>query len=252
NEYTGAAAFYLGGRSLFWGAFIPRMTSWELGYWDRAVKWALEDVYYQRAEDVVGRSGQPRTMFAREVFQFLRTELPDYNHVDAPVSARQSFADGNTVAPGVFSTADLLMESSLSGGKGGNLQIRLNHMVERVEEAVDGVRVHARDLKTGEVRTFRGRNAVLCAGTVESARLALRSRLNPGYLIGKGVTDHPVYFAHFKLPRKSRYFDPYTSTKTLSQPRERWGRSASPSTSSWRSTRTSTRAATWTTPSWTS
>lgn len=223
DEYGGAYGFNLGGRSLFWGAFIPRMTSWELDFWDRDVKWALEDVYYQRAEDVVGRSVQPRTLYAREVFRFLRQTLPEFNHVDAPVSARQSYADANTLSTGVFSTADLLMESSLTSGKNGRLRIRLNHMVERVEEAADGVRVHARDLKTGEIRTFRGRVAVLCAGTIESARLAIRSGLSPAALIGKGLTDHPVYFAHFRLPHASDYFDPFTSVKMLSQPRERDG-----------------------------
>ena len=42
-------------------------------------------------------------------------------------------------------------------------------------------------------------------------------------LIGRGLTDHPVYFSHFKIPRKSKFYDPFTSAKTLSQPREREG-----------------------------
>jgi choline dehydrogenase-like flavoprotein len=221
SQYGGAYGFNLGGRSLFWGAFIPRMTSWELDYWERDVKWALEDAYYQRAEDVVGRSVQPRTLYVREVFQFLRTTLSRYNHIDAPVSARQNYVDANTISTGVFSTADLLLESRLFGGKGGNLQINLNHMVERVEEnGTSEARVHARDLKTEETRTYRGKFAVLCAGTIESARLALRSGLRPSELIGKGLTDHPIYFSHFKLPKGSRYFNPYASAKTLSQPQE--------------------------------
>jgi hypothetical protein len=45
NDYDGAYGFNLGGRSLFWGAFIPRMTSWELDFWGQDIKWALEDVY---------------------------------------------------------------------------------------------------------------------------------------------------------------------------------------------------------------
>ena len=223
NDYDGAYGFNLGGRSLFWGAFIPRMTSWELDFWGQDVKWALEDVYYQRAEDVLGRSTQPRTLYVRSILKFLRTTLPELNHMDAPVSARQNPVDSNTVASGVFSTADLLMESSLTGGRDGRLQINLNYMVEGVSETASGVAVQARDLKTDELRTYTGKFAVLAAGTLESARLALRSGLQPNALIGKGLTDHPVHFSHFKIPRQSEFFDPFTSAKTLSQPREREG-----------------------------
>ena len=223
NDYDGAYGYNLGGRSLFWGALIPRMTSWELDFWGQDVKWALEDVYYQRAEDVLGRSTQPRTLYLRRIFEFLRTTLPKLDHMDAPVSSRQNPVDANTVAPGVFSTADLLMESSLTGGREGRLQVILNHMVEGVSEAADGVTIQARDLKTKEVRTYQAKFGVLAAGTLESARLALRSGLQPNDLIGKGLTDHPVYFSHFKIPRKSKFYDPFTSAKTLSQPREREG-----------------------------
>ena len=228
NDYDGAYGFNLGGRSLFWGAFIPRMTSWELDFWGQDVKWALEDVYYQRAEDVLGRSTQPRSLYVRRIFQFLRNTLPELNHMDAPVSSRQNLVDANTVASGVFSTADLLMESSLSGGRDGRLQVNLNHMVEGVSETATAVAVQARDLKTGELRTYMSKYAVLAGGTLESARLALRSGLQPNALIGKGLTDHPVYFSHFKIPRESEFYDPFTSAKTLSQPREREGRQRPP------------------------
>lgn len=33
SAYVGAQAFNLGGRSVFWGGLIPRMTSWELDAW---------------------------------------------------------------------------------------------------------------------------------------------------------------------------------------------------------------------------
>jgi GMC oxidoreductase len=228
NDYDGAYGYNLGGRSLFWGAFIPRMTSWELDFWSQDVKWALEDVYYQRAEDVLGRSTQPRTLYLRRIFQFLRTTLPELNHMDAPVSSRQNPVDANTVASGIFSTADLLMESHLTGGPKGRLQVILNHMVESVSEGAEGVTINARDLKTKELRTYQAKFGVLAAGTLESARLALRSGLQPSDLIGKGLTDHPVYYSHFKIPRESEFYDPFTSAKILSQPREREGQERRP------------------------
>ena len=181
------------------------------------------DVYYQRAEDSIGAFDTTATLYVRRILEFLRTTLPELNHMDAPVSARQNPVDSNTVASGVFSTADLLMESSLTGGRDGRLQVNLNYMVEGVSETAGGVAVQARDLKTDEVRTYRAKFAVLAAGTLESARLALRSGLQPNALIGKGLTDHPVHFSHFKIPRQSEFYDPFTSAKTLSQPREREG-----------------------------
>ena len=68
----------------------------------------------------------------------------------------------------------------------GRLQVNLNYMVEGVSETADGAAVQARDLKTREVHTYRARFAVLAAGTIESARLALRSGLQPNALIGRG------------------------------------------------------------------
>ena len=42
---------------------------------------------------------------------------------------------------------------------------------------------------------------VLCAGTVESAKIALQSALvDPNGKIGKGITDHTIRYRHFTLP----------------------------------------------------
>ena len=155
NDYDGAYGYNLGGRSLFWGALIPRMTSWELDFWGQDVKWALEDVYYQRAEDVLGRSTQPRTLYLRRIFEFLRTTLPKLDHMDAPVSSRQNPVDANTVA------SRRLFDRGFAHGiqpyrrARGTLAGDLNHMVEGVSETADGVTIQARDLKTKEVRTYQ-------------------------------------------------------------------------------------------------
>ncbi|MEY4551403.1 MAG: hypothetical protein RL685_7598 [Pseudomonadota bacterium] len=85
KDYIGGQAFNLGGRSLFWGGFIPRMTSWELDFWPEAIKWYLEDAGYLLAEDFMGRSSAPRTLYSREVHLQLRRLFPDMYHTDAPV-----------------------------------------------------------------------------------------------------------------------------------------------------------------------
>ena len=48
NDYFGAQGFNLGGRSVFWGGFITRMTSWGIDFWTRPPKWDIEDRYYQQ------------------------------------------------------------------------------------------------------------------------------------------------------------------------------------------------------------
>jgi choline dehydrogenase-like flavoprotein len=223
DGYKGGQGFNLGGRSLFWGGFIPRMTSWELDLWPTRLKWYLEDMGYTLAEEFMGRSTGPRTAYSRQVHLALRTLFPFMHHADAPLAIRQSFDGANTLATGVFSTADVLMESKLStdylaGRKG--LDILLNHEVVRLYPQFGEVQVVARDRVRDAEVSFRGKIAVISAGCIESARLAHRSRLpDPNGLIGTGASDHPIFYTHFSIPRDSPFFDPYGNVKTLSQPK---------------------------------
>lgn len=223
SDYIGGQGFNLGGRSVFWGGFMPRMTSWELSQWPTAVKWDLEDIDYLLAEDFMGRSTGPRTLYNRQIHLALRKTFPEMNHADAPVAIRQRPEGANTLATGVFSTADVLMESMLTPGRAGegNLDLLLNH--QAIEVIPDNpAAVVVRDLVRDRVVTLRAREVVIAAGCIESARLVKRSAKlpDPDGLVGKGVSDHPIFFTHFRIPRASAYFDPNGNVKTLSQPKE--------------------------------
>ena len=220
NVYEGAQAFNLGGRSVFWGGFIPRMSSWELDYWPTQLKWDLEDRYYQLAEDLMGRSTAPSTHYTREIHRLLREQLPRYSHFDAPVAVRQNLAGANTITTGMFSTADLLLESSRTGGLTGsdNLTVRTHHQAIRVKPG-EPCTVSVRDIISEEEREFSARYVVLACGCFESARLAKRSNIGNG-LVGQGVTDHPIAFIHFSIPPESPYYDRFGSVKVVSQPIE--------------------------------
>jgi GMC oxidoreductase len=223
NNYGGGQGFNLGGRSLFWGGFIPRMTSWELDAWSTRIKWYLEDTGYNVAEDFMGRSTGPRTLYNRQVHLALRALFPDMHHADAPVAIRQKLEGANTIASGVFSTADVLVESHLTNSEGGRtgLTIQMNQEVIRVVPDANEVQVVVRDRVREVDLTYRGRSVVLAAGCFESARLAKRSEFpDPLGLIGKGTSDHPIFFTHFSIPRESPFFDPFGNVKTLSQPKE--------------------------------
>ncbi len=220
TNYGGGQAFNLGGRSVFWGGFIPRMSWWELEAWPHAVAWDLENFAYQRAEDLMYWPPPP-SAYQQQIKALLDTKWPAYGHFDAPMAVRQLDSSRGTIAPGLFSTADLLTEGRLSLDPAGvgKATINLNHAAVRIE--TDGNRVTsvvAQDLLATKERTYRARFVVLAAGTVESAKLAQLSGLNnPNGALGAGFTDHPVLFTHFSIPVGASRHRADSSSKTLSQ-----------------------------------
>lgn len=236
NKYDGRQGFNLGGRSVFWGGFIPRMTSPELDFWPQQLKWDLEDRYYAQAEELMGLSIAPFTSFSRSIHRLLREELSDYVHFDAPVAVRPTLTGSNTISTGMFSTADLLLESHRTKGPLGNdfLSIRTHQLAIQIirNETPDvPCTVITRDILTGTENRFEGKYVVLSCGCLESARLAKRSGLG-NKLVGHGITDHPIAFTHFEIPPfqfdeldqegqpiviASPYYDRYGTVKIVSQ-----------------------------------
>jgi len=223
SNFNGGQAFNLGGKSIFWGGLIPRMLPWEMDFWSPEVKQYLENGGYDLAEDLMNRSALPASTYHQDIKRSLRTALPDYNHIDAPVAVQYSNGNFSTIPTGMFSTADLLMESMLTNGPSGNqtLSINLNHVVTQIQtdnNQVTGVRAY--DLIAKKYRTYQAKAVVLAAGTIESAKIAQLSNLqNPNNLIGTGITDHPIYFTHFAIPNTSRFYNPLECSKIISQHR---------------------------------
>lgn len=218
SAYGGAQGFCLGGRSVFWGGFIPRMSWWELDAWPETVKWYLEDSGYDKAEQLLKKS-LPESSYQTNVIQFFRLHLQAYHIFSAPMAVQVSNPLTNNIAAGVFSTADLLMESALTKGAKGNenLTINLNQAVTALTGQADQITaVSAYDLLSNTPRTYHGKQIVLAAGTVESAKLALLSGLkNDNDLVGKGITDHPIFFTHFSLPNDSPLYRSDGAAKIL-------------------------------------
>lgn len=224
SGFNGGQAFSLGGRSVFWGGLIPRMTWWELEQWPQAVQWYLESTGYERAEALMNRSALQSTPYRDGVRRFLREQLPDFEHVDAPVAVDYRAPTSGLLSGGVFSTADLMTESQLTPGAAGNqnLWINLNHVAVQLLTAQDEVTgVVAEDLVAGTRRTFRAQRYVLAGGTIESAKLAKLSGLtDPNANIGAGITDHPIFYVHFGVPAGTPQYSASDSSKTLSQHRQ--------------------------------
>ena len=224
SNFNGGQAFNLGGKSIFWGGLIPRMMAWELDFWAPEVKQYLERNGYNLAEDLMNRSTLPASPYHQNVKRSLRDILPEFDHLDAPVAVQYSNGNFSTIPTGMFSTADLLMESMLTNGPSGNqtLAINLNHVVTQIQTAGDNVSgVTAYDLIAKKYRTYRAKAVVLAAGTIESAKIAQLSNLrDPNNLIGTGITDHPIYFTHFAIPANSPFYDPLNCSKIVSQHRD--------------------------------
>ncbi len=223
SEYRGAIAYNLGGRSIFWGGLAPRMSSWELDFWPRKIKWYLEDAGYEMAEALIGRSTAPDTFYNRQVHSYLRQSFPDMHHTDATIAVQPPSVGSSMISAGMFSTADLLMESALTEGPAGsaNLTIALNYEAVAIEDGEGERVVRAFNLRTGAVESFKGRIVVVSCGTIESPRLLYRSGIGSRHaLFGRGLTDHAIYWNHFWLENTSRLFNAYGSVKIMSRPKE--------------------------------
>ncbi len=118
SVYGGGQGFNLGGRSLFWGAFMPRMTWWELDSWPTQVRWDLENFGYDLAEQLLSKATLSST-YQDQVLGGIGGALPEYVVRTAPMAIQHTDPRLRSVAGGVFSTADLLMESRLTGGPVG-------------------------------------------------------------------------------------------------------------------------------------
>lgn len=220
SQYDGGQAFNLGGRSVFWGGFIPRMTWWELDAWPQSVRWDLENFAYQRAEDLMYWPAPP-TPYQQQVKTLLANKLPAFDHFDAPMAVRQLNPAQGSLPAGLFSTADLLSEGRLSVDPDGlgKAAVNLNHAVVAIQtNAGQATQVVAQDLLARKVRSYKAKFVVLAAGTVESPKIAKLSGLaDPNGLVGAGITDHPVLFTHFLIPPGQPWHRLDSASKTLSR-----------------------------------
>lgn len=219
TDYVGRQGFNLGGRTLYWGGLAPRMAPWELGAWPQEIVADLRSGGYDRAESIIGAGAVPDSPYQKATRSVLRQLLPEYTHTDARMAIQYRGVTATSLPFGLFSTADLLMESRLTPGPQGNehLKINLNHVATRVFSEDQGAAVEAYDLIAETPRTFRGRVVVLACGTVETPKLALASTIDVGGQVGTGITDHPIYYVHFGIPATSPHARAGDSSKTISR-----------------------------------
>jgi hypothetical protein len=223
SVYDGAQGYNIGGRSLFWGAFIPRMRPYEFKSWPESVCAYLLGRGYDDAESLLKKSTYHDCEYQTTAKQYLSPYFPSFKIADAPMAIDYAKSTCQPTLPsGVFSTADLVMESILSGveSRTNYPKVFQRHPAVRVNtqgELVKGISLI--DLDNDRFVEIKGRAYVLAAGSQESAKLAINSNLQPSRMIGKGMTDHPVLYTHFGLPTDHPMFRAGQAAKIVLQDR---------------------------------
>jgi hypothetical protein len=222
-----------GGRSVYWEGLIPRMHDWELAHWPASVgAYLTSPDGYERAEKLLRKC---RTLgpYQDRLVRKLRRKFRDLRVSDLPRSVHQpnihrksssrkwSVTEITETSTGVFSAADLLLDSLSFGGPVGSdlLTINLNHLVTGIEtHANEAQAVICQDLIGGVERRYCGTAIVLAAGSLESPRIAMASGLTDASgKMGVGLTDHPSFLSPkgYELPPSSPYSGTQNHAKIL-------------------------------------
>jgi choline dehydrogenase-like flavoprotein len=222
STFDGGQAFAIGGRTLFWGGLIPRQAAWELDGWPAAIRsYLLDGGGYDRAEAALNRTPPAPTDYQTRTRESLEALLPGFEADDAPMAVQYRGANALALPTGMFSTADLLLQDRLLDHPGHPLPT-INHNIAAWRVDIDpgdprrAAGVTGWDLLASRERSFRGKQVVVSAGTIESAKIALQSGLaDPNGLIGRGLTDHTIRYRHFTLPPDSPFASDDESAKVI-------------------------------------
>jgi choline dehydrogenase-like flavoprotein len=226
DEYVGGQAFFLGGRSLFWGGLIPQMQDWEFKNWAEPVRKSLQEKFYNEAECLLGLHRDQSSPYAKEILASLNSFLGDDDYYSDFAPMAVGHADPPTLSPGIFSTADLLMEMQLAetlDNKAKNLTILLNHQALQIrfdkDNCIQSVKVD--DHRNHRIRHFKAKFYVVAAGTIESTRLILGSGIeSPSGKIGVGITDHPIQYCRFEISKDSNFYREREGCKFVFHPKQ--------------------------------
>lgn len=218
----GGVAFCFGGKSIFWSNVIPRMEQWELNHWPSEIGRYLLDSGYDLAERLLRKQTsfqQNQDILVADMrnrfTDFQVTNLPRAFHTPAP-GQRRGFPDERST--GAFSTAALITSSLANGNR--NLVVNFNHAaisIETSKETATGVLCF--DIVEKRVRKFKGKKIVLCAGALESPRIALTSNLvDRSGKIGIGPTYHQAATMQFTIPDDFGYLTRFDQAKIFMRP----------------------------------
>lgn len=246
QRWSGKEIFALGGRSLFWGGLAPRMSEGDQAGWPQSVIDDLQNIYYQRAEELMNVQSPDPTDEEIRLISILEelSGSPVLRPRLAPVAIQRVDSRSWQIPGGLFSTADLILDAKLQVPAGNSTPaaenwppyLHLSEQVTRVTpargkswEVADATAstggptarqawtVYGVNVTDGSPTIHHAKTVVLAAGAIETARIALASKLgNP--LIGQGLTEHDMWWVHFQVPENSPFYRAEQSTKLIATP----------------------------------
>ena len=230
-------AYCIGGRSLFWGGWSPRLLDAEMSGWPSGVVTDLKNKYFDQSAEQIGVTqtndfinGPMHFAMRQQVFEgiqnnnipgavpFNELELhlndisaaeTDINKLEAPLAVetqtRSGFFTNNK-----FSSVPLLIRASrvaYSESKGDDFKKRLMVVPQChvTQLAFDGTKVTGIFTNQGFIPLPANGKVVIALATIESTRLALNSfRGIPNYNnIGKNLIAHLRSNLTIRIPRTS-------------------------------------------------
>lgn len=212
-------AYCIGGRSLFWGGWSPRLIASEFAGWPAAVAADLNTRLYAVAERQLGTDATNdfingplhdelrARLFANRAGIASAVGIGAAGDLEAPLAVQSTATLSGFFPSNKFSSVPLLLQAVRSdvGRSGGDDSQRRLMVVPRCHvrslglgpnNRVDTIRTNQGDLPVGP-------NAIVCIalGTVESTRLALLSFPNTNGRIGRNLMAHLRSNTTIRIPR---------------------------------------------------
>lgn len=237
-------AYCVGGRSLFFGGWSPRLLDAEMPMppWPPEVVAALKDQYFDEASRQLGTNiandfinGELHETLRERLYDGIRTgsvagavpleDVPievddavgpdnDPAKLDAPLAVQSATRSG-FFPLNKFSSAPLLMKAAReacdeSGGDDSKKRLMIVPCCHVNRLATAGGRVTAVETNLGRVDVPEQGTVVIALGTIESARLALLSFPNApsSALIGHNLMAHLRSTLTIRIPRTTLGMDP--------------------------------------------
>jgi hypothetical protein len=204
-DWNGGAVHCLGGRSPVWGLFAPRPHDETLErYFPKSVRDDLVNTYFEQAENLMKLSTPKTKPVHQHVMDRLNLTCDPEAHVQwkwGRITSEFHDERNFTFSKGAYSPIDKLLEIAMvvpPTGKPGSFKTLLNAEVDKLVFSDSGTKkratsVHIRGQASPLTLRAEGQ-VILCAGSVESAAILLRSGVDLAAMQGTRITDHDIYF----------------------------------------------------------
>ncbi|MFO0889023.1 MAG: family 16 glycoside hydrolase [Isosphaeraceae bacterium] len=213
-------AYCLAGRSLFFGGWSPQLTDSELAGWPAAVVKDLKDAHFNEARRQIGTDTSNDFIFGPlhdKLIDRLFTGINQVTHrfgintpedLEAPLAVVSAAERAGTFPLNKFSAMPLLMDAARKSWVESNGDDRIKRLMIVANCTVNELgltnnRVTLVRTSLGDLAVPADGAVVVALGTIESARLALRSFPNTNLLIGCNLMAHLRSNFTMRIPRRS-------------------------------------------------